>query len=283
MRLVKSPWLPVFQEVVRVASTDLLVAAPFITVGPIRQLAALLRRPPPAVKVLTNFQVESLASGSTDPAALDGLWNGLPSMTVWHLAGLHAKVIVADDTCAVVTSANLTDGGLQRNYEYGVLLEEPDAVAQVREDLESYADLGVLVPRADLSALGELAAELKAQRDRVLAGGGGKQRLAAITRSWTRATDTLLELRARPGESTNAIFERTIRYLLRGRSLTTAQLHPLIRRIHPDLCDDTIDRVINGVRFGRRWKHMVRNAQQALKQRSLIRQDPMGAWYLVEG
>ncbi len=50
----------------------------------------------------------------------------------------------------------------------------------------------------------------------------------------------------------------------------TIELHPLIQHIHPDLCDDSIDRVIEGVHFGKKWKHYVRNAQQALRRKGLI-------------
>jgi hypothetical protein len=43
-------------------------------------------------------------------------------------------------------------------------------------------------------------------------------------------------------------------------------MHPLVQRMHPDICDDEIDRVIDGVNFGKKWKHHVRTAQQALKR-----------------
>lgn len=58
------------------------------------------------------------------------------------------------------------------------------------------------------------------------------------------------------------------------------ELHPLIQRLQPDLCDDSIDRVIEGVHFGKKWKHHVRSAQQFLKRQGRIRYD--GArWHLV--
>ncbi|MEK7270344.1 MAG: hypothetical protein AAB215_05290 [Planctomycetota bacterium] len=44
-----------------------------------------------------------------------------------------------------------------------------------------------------------------------------------------------------------------------------------IQNIHPDICDDSIDRVIDGQHFGKKWKHFVRSAQQHLKQRGEIR------------
>jgi hypothetical protein len=43
--------------------------------------------------------------------------------------------------------------------------------------------------------------------------------------------------------------------------------------MHPDLCDDKLDRVIGGVNFGKKWKHLVRSAQQALKREGCIALD----------
>lgn len=64
--------------------------------------------------------------------------------------------------------------------------------------------------------------------------------------------------------------------------MSTAELHPLVQALHPDLCDDGVDRVIDGVHFGKRWKHMVRNAQQHLKSQGRIRLED-GRWFLSPG
>lgn len=78
----------------------------------------------------------------------------------------------------------------------------------------------------------------------------------------------------------NSIFAETIKYILATRgALSTVELNPLIQEIHPDICDDTIDRVIDGQHFGKKWKHSVRNAQQRLKQNgAIVLRD--GKWYL---
>ena len=44
---------------------------------------------------------------------------------------LHAKVVAADTSTALVGSANLTGSALQRNIEVGVLLRDPSAVRKV--------------------------------------------------------------------------------------------------------------------------------------------------------
>jgi hypothetical protein len=50
--------------------------------------------------------------------------------------------------------------------------------------------------------------------------------------------------------------------------------------MHPDICDDRIDRVIDGVNFGKKWKHHVRTAEQALKRAHKIEFDGE-RWYLA--
>jgi hypothetical protein len=57
-------------------------------------------------------------------------------------------------------------------------------------------------------------------------------------------------------------------------------MNPMIQRIHADLCDDSIDRVIDGEHFGKKWKHAVRTAQQQLKKRGEIHLRD-GRWHLT--
>ena len=53
----------------------------------------------------------------------------------------YAKVYVADDKLAVVTSANMTDGGLMRNFEYGVKITDTSLVSTIKRDVTEYAAL----------------------------------------------------------------------------------------------------------------------------------------------
>jgi phage terminase Nu1 subunit (DNA packaging protein) len=108
-----------------------------------------------------------------------------------------------------------------------------------------------------------------------------KEAGAAFRKRLQQAQDRVWQLRARR-KSNQAIFSATIEYLLSKGPLSTVELHPLIQRLHPDICDDSIDRVIGNVNFGKRWKHHVRSAQQYLKRNHRIFFD--GArWHLSEG
>ncbi len=70
--------------------------------------------------------------------------------------------------------------------------------------------------------------------------------------------------------SAHSLFAEAILYTLAQGPLETDQLHPKVQSLLPDLCDDDVELIINGQRFGKRWKHAVRNAQQYLKRSGQI-------------
>jgi phosphatidylserine/phosphatidylglycerophosphate/cardiolipin synthase-like enzyme len=273
VELVTSPWMVTFYNLVGTTEEELLVASPFISNEPLRRIVEIIEDKQSLdsmhVNIVTNLAVDSLLSGSIDAAALLYLAQSIPNSTVTYLPSLHAKIYVADTKVAVITSANLTNKGLAGNHEYGVLLRDPMLVSRVRTDLTRYASLGNKVSLETLAALTQAAQELKSIRQK--ADQSIKARLrAAFEQRTEEAKLELLKARAK-GKTTHGIFCDTILYLLEQKGpCRTVELHPLVQQIHPDLCDDTIDRVIEGVHFGKKWKHYVRNAQQALKRNGLI-------------
>lgn len=213
-----------------------------------------------------------------DLDALSELGKNVPGFELTHLPSVHAKVYVADWRMAIVTSGNLTQPGLCGNIEYGVALSDESMVKQVRSDVEGYASLGAKVSIDDIAALSAEMQDLKAlfqQAERSVRA----QARRAFREKLTSTHFRLLRHRAK-GKTTHAIFSDTIRFLLAKGPLRTEELHPLIQLLHPDLCDDSIDRVIDGVHFGKKWKHYVRNAQQYLKRHEEIQFDG-SRWHLI--
>lgn len=266
--LLRNPWDAQLVHLLSIPQEFLLVASPFITRSVANWVGEQLSRNVSAAKLqilcLTNLRIESILSGSLELEGLSDLGRAFQGFVPIHLPALHAKVFVADRKFAIVTSGNLTRGGLRVNHEYGVAIKAPRLVREVRNDFEGYAKLGARLRIDEIASLAEEFSELRneyqASERRILktAGTAFRSRLRA-------AEDKVLHIRAR-GNSNHAIFCDTIEYLLSKRPLSTAELHPLIQQIHPDLCDDSVDRVIDGVSFGKKWKHLVRNAQQALKR-----------------
>jgi hypothetical protein len=155
------------------------------------------------------------------------------------------------------------------NHECGLLVDDTLAAARVDDEVAEYAGLGAEVDTARLDELCGLAVDARAayKAQAASASRESTRRLRAVLRS---ASDTLVRARLAEGP-VHSVFARTIEFLLRRHgALTTEQMHPMIQHMHPDLCDDSVDRVIDGKRFGKKWKHAVRTAQQKLKRDGLV-------------
>jgi hypothetical protein len=281
--ILTSPWDSALSELAASATISLLILSPYITRRPVERLLEIIRRQRRdgtlRLRLVTDLSPPALSTEAIDVGALLLASQALPAASVTHLPRLHAKVYIADTTSAIVTSGNLTEGGLASNYEFGLRVSDPCLVSRLRADAEGYAQLGADVTREALGALAAVAARLvslRRQADRDISRG-----LRHALRAQSRAAEVhLLRARAR-GRTTHGIFADTLLYLLRSGSQRTVDLHRMVQRIHPDLCDDSVERVIDGVHFGKKWKHHLRTAQQHLKRRGLIAHEG-GSWYRVD-
>lgn len=97
------------------ARESLVVSSPYVT---IRGADFLLSHLPDGIKptlsfsLLTDLSPINVAQAATDPSAVRALAAALPRSRVFHLPRVHAKVYVKDAEAAIVTSGNLTAGGL---------------------------------------------------------------------------------------------------------------------------------------------------------------------------
>lgn len=265
-------WGGRFSELVRNAREQLLICSPFITRGGVALVASNLSeklREEGSLVFLTDLSPLSACEGATDPRAIEELAAVFRTSSLFHLSRLHAKVYIADSKQAIVTSGNLTSGGIYNNFEYGLFIDHAPSIEMIRKDMLDYAQLGALLDR---SAMGRYCDVVDRARRDYLA---RQAELGESTRDRVRNTlrdaeDELIRSHL-AGGAVHTVFAKTILYLLRRSGpLSTEELHPLIEGIHPDLCDNTVDRIIDGKHFGKKWKHAVRTAQQFLKRRGAI-------------
>jgi phosphatidylserine/phosphatidylglycerophosphate/cardiolipin synthase-like enzyme len=280
--LVRSPWTENLQNLLSLVDEHLLIASPFVkrfaTELIVAQLDQRGLRNSVRVSLITDLRPESTLAGSMDLDALNDFGRSISGFELTHLPSVHAKVYVADCKMAIVTSGNLTEPGLCGNIEYGIALADDNLVRQVRADLDGYASLGAKVSMEDFGALAAEMQDLRALFQRAERSIRTQARRAF--REKLELTHVRLLRHRAKGKTTHAIFSDTIRFLLAKGPLRTEELHPLVQLLHPDLCDDLVDRVIEGVHFGKKWKHYVRNAQQYLKRHGEIRFD-RERWHLV--
>lgn len=282
INLLRSPWGNEFETLVGEAEESLVLCAPYVTKGPCKVVIDRLQRgnrPLVQLTVLTDLSRDNLLKGVTDAQSLLGIKNAFAASDIRFLPSLHAKVYVADQRRAIVSSGNLTDSGMYRNFEYGVLFSRPETVRKIRSDILAYAALGSPIDQERLLRLSRIAEEMR-EMQRSLERSMQRKIRNEFDERLREVDDDILRVRA-SGRTVHAIFAEAILYLLRTGGLTTRQIHEGIRRIHPDICDDSVDRVIDGQHFGKKWKHEVRTAQVFLRRRGDIHlQD--GIWSLIE-
>ena len=281
--LLHRNWKDNLSSLLGATEQELLISSPFVSrEGVDFVIDHLSKRSRSGIRLnfVTNLSPLNISQGVTDPEALRLLAERIAKTTIIHLPRLHAKVYIADRKRAIITSGNLTAGGLSRNYEYGILATDPTIVADVRNDLEGLGTIGANVSFEQLVAYCAVAERIqRAFRNQLASVRTNLRR--EFARDLKIAEDELIRLRLH-GSSPTKIFENTILYLLRTHGpLRTSELQPQVQTLHPDLCDDTVDRVIDGQHFGKRWKHMVRAAQSHLKERDLV-EIAHGKWQLKQ-
>src|SRR5438876_305858 len=112
------------KEVLNAVSQELVIASPYIKTSEAEWVCEQLERRRTAsslrLQVLTDVRSANVLSGSLDIEALNVFSTRIQASVIVNLPRLHSKVYVADRSCALVTSANLTPSGMDYNFEYGV-------------------------------------------------------------------------------------------------------------------------------------------------------------------
>ncbi len=213
---------------------------------------------------LANLDAEAVSASALDLTALQLLAEASPSSQLIALPNLHAKVFVADERAAIVTSGNLTRSGLESNLEYGVLLRQARLARAVREDMLSFARLGSPVDASTIADLLPLETELRQSRANVAS--------SAAPAARCRFDQVMRDARpefvsAQVGNrSAHAVFAEAIQFVLARGPRTTKSIENEVRQLMPDLCDDNEFFLVRGERYGRTWKRTLRHAQQYLKR-----------------
>lgn len=277
-----SPWKNEFIDVISKTKKELFISSPFVNVNGVNILSNSIRtKSDIEISLITNLTTQNIVNGITEPKALLELYKQFKRVKISSLGRLHAKVYLIDDKMSIITSANLTNGGLANNFEYGVLIDDGIVCSAIKEDMLIYYSLGNILDKDLLEKVSEEADKLYEIRNKT-DNSIKDTKLGDLLRESTETIDVeLLKNRIKEGKTINAIFSDTILYLLKKKGeLSTKEIHQSIQTMHPDICDDFIDRVIDGQHFGKKWKHFVRDAQQYLKKKGLIYLKD-GKWYLT--
>lgn len=131
LKVVTTPTFEWLAQNARHCRHRMLIASPFVNSGVIQ----VMDLTPGSVtrSLITRTDLRDFATGASSLEALCMLSKN--GVEVSSLGGLHAKMYIFDDTCALVTSANATNSGLRRNLECGLATRDSRIVAQLSRTL----------------------------------------------------------------------------------------------------------------------------------------------------
>jgi phosphatidylserine/phosphatidylglycerophosphate/cardiolipin synthase-like enzyme len=280
MKTLQQSWGKTLSKVFQNAADEITISSPYISnVGAdflLDNISSKFKNKG-NVKFLTDLSAKNIYQNSTNPKSVKLLVGQIKHIQIYHLPRLHAKAYISDKDEAIITSGNLTAGGLYRNFEYGLFLSDSNIISQINNDLIGFGKLGALISIKELDDFCLISDEIKAiykKKENTV-----KKEIEEELRQVLYKADSELIQAKLDGKPIHYVFERSILYILKKYgALETAMIHSHIETIHPDLCGN-VDRIINGVHFGKKWKHAVRTAQQNLKKKDLIELSN-GLWHL---
>jgi len=128
-RLVHAGWEKELDDALRADGSSVRVVCPFIQR---RSAARLLEHGRPrTLQVITRFNLGDFCDGVNDLAALRLLLES--GAEIRGVRNLHAKLYLIGANRVIVTSANLTEGALLRNHEFGFVAEDAVIADRCRE------------------------------------------------------------------------------------------------------------------------------------------------------
>jgi HKD family nuclease len=253
--LLKSPFQNEFRTVFSKTKREIILASPYINnAGVSILLDAIGDTACKSIHILTHLSARNIVDNVTQPAALLRMYDAFKETTVSSLNKLHAKVYIVDESYTVITSANLTYGGLKSNFEYGVLIKDKKSIKTIKCDVLDYASLGFTFDKAFLTKIYEESQKIervqeKPEKER-------KDSELKLLLEQRQKIDTLFVRHYENKETRHGIFVKTVEFLLKKyEQLSTLELYELVQDIHPEMCDDTIE-----YHNEKRWKIEVRQA-----------------------
>ncbi|MDP3930615.1 MAG: phospholipase D-like domain-containing protein [Bacteroidota bacterium] len=134
MEILKTPWKDNLMELVSQSKKSIKITSPFVKENVCNELLSF-KNNNTSLELITSFKLMNIHAGSLD---LSGLENVIKNKgVVKNFPKLHSKIYLFDDKKVIITSGNLTNGGLLNNYEYGIYTDNAAIVSKVVADFSS--------------------------------------------------------------------------------------------------------------------------------------------------
>lgn len=129
--IIKSPSYNDFFNLVKESKKNIYLCAPFIKKEIVDRILEN-KKDGIEMVVITSSNISNFLCSSLDISAIKELIK--EGIIVRNYQNLHAKIYIFDRKKALVTSANLTNNALYRNYEYGVLIDDNTIADKIYDD-----------------------------------------------------------------------------------------------------------------------------------------------------
>lgn len=159
MEIIKTPWKNRLLELVHNSKKNIKITSPFVKENICDEILNI-KQTNSVFELITSFKLMNIYSGSVDIDGLEKIIynNGI----VKNFSQLHAKIYLFDDKEVVITSANLTNGGLLHNFEYGIYSNDTKIVSKTVSDFNSISknENTGKIKLADIFAVKKLLAKI---------------------------------------------------------------------------------------------------------------------------
>lgn len=131
MQILKTPWKNDLMELVSQSKKSIKITSPFVKENICNELISF-KNTSASLELITSFKLMNVYSGSLDLSGLENIIN--VNGVVKNFSKLHSKIYLFDDEKVIISSGNLTNGGLLNNFEYGIYTDNVEIVSKVVED-----------------------------------------------------------------------------------------------------------------------------------------------------
>lgn len=152
MRILTTPWKKELTALARDAEKSIDIAVPFLSFSTLEDVFENTSSKKNAVDL--RFIVRLSGSDFLQGIADYRVYEWLAKKTrAKALRNLHAKVYIFNQETAIVTSSNLTEGGLQNNEEMGILIEDTEIVENIKRHFGLWWDNSIPINLRELNPL----------------------------------------------------------------------------------------------------------------------------------
>lgn len=167
IKTLKSPWKNELLDLASRSDNSIKITSPFIKDNICSDLLNA-KGSETKIHLITSFKIGNIYNGSLDIAALEKIIGN--KGIVSNFPRLHSKIYIFDDREIIITSGNLTNGGLINNFEYGIYSNDPILVSEVVSDfnvISANENTGT-VKQKDLNKVKEIISKLPKSETPVL-------------------------------------------------------------------------------------------------------------------